>query len=415
MGERATRLTQRGRGIPPTLPVYWRLILAQATYVENAQYQTMDQHAQNSPSSLSGHYGTIPSPPPGSAAVRRHQSLTYGATTGGVKRMAPVGLRRAGTLQTQGRPSGHHPQTPSPTGADEEFADGSTGHDDESYFATRQATVQGQYPTSPISRSPWSTPSNEWRSSGGTSGLVAPNNGSIDDVQRALSSLDINNQAQTYSAVTLSGSQSNHPPRFNPNQSQPPQQLAGLRGAAPNDDDDSNSRKLQLVTNLEERGGQLAGGSAGPVSASAYVPPIGHGLPQTSTSTGQQQRGSAGEHDDRAFTASGSWDQKERVLHTRSSNPNINYGYNTQQQQGKAQGIPNVPAIPTQFLNQQQNLRLGLNTQLGSLGALPAQPGILTSPIDVPTLVATKGYNPPNFDTRPAFVSCHFRFLCYLP
>lgn len=331
--------------------------------------------------------------------------------------MAPVGLRRAGTLQTQGRPSGHHPQTPSPTGADEEFADGSTGHDDESYFAARQATVQGQYPTSPISRSPWSTPSNEWRSSGGTSGLVAPqpnNGGSIDDVQRALSSLDINNQAQTYSAVALSGSQSNHPPRFNPNQSQPSQQLAGLRSAAPNDDDGSNSRKLQLVTNLEERGGQLAGSSAGPVSASAYVPPIGHGLPQTSTSTGQQQRGSTGEHDDRAFTASGTWDQKERVLHTRSSNPNINYGYNTQQQQGKAQGIPNVPAIPTQFLNQQQNLRLGLNTQLGNLGVMPAQPGILTSPIDVPTLVATKGYNPPNFDTRPAFVSCRICFICHL-
>ena len=323
--------------------------------------------------------------------------------------MAPAGLRRAGTLQTQGRPSGHHPQTPSPTGADEEFADGSTGHDDESYFP-RQASVQGQYPTSPINRSPWSTPSNEWRSSGGTSGLVAPNNGSsIDDVQRALASLDINNQAQSYA---LSGSQSNHPPRFNPSQSQQSQQLAALRGAAPNDDDGSNSRKLQLITNLDERGGQLPGGSSGPVSASAYVPPIGHGLPQTSTSSGQQQRaGTTGEHDERAFTASGTWDQKDRVLQTRSSNPNINYGYNAQQQQVKAQGIPSVPAIPTQFLNQQQNLRLGLNTQMGSLGVVPAQPGILTSPIDVPTLVATKGYNPPNFETRPAFVSS---FLCLI-
>jgi hypothetical protein len=366
----------------------------------------MDQHAQNSPSSLSSHYGTIPSPPPGST-VRRHQSLTY---SGGVKRMAPAGLRRAGTLQTQVRPSGHHPQTPSPTGADEEFAEGPepAGHEDE-YFV-RQPSVQGQqYPTSPISRSPWSTPSNEWRSSGG---LVAPNNGSsIDDVQRALSSLDINNQAQGYSAVALSGSQSNHPPRFNPNQSQQSQQLATLRGAAPNDDDGNNSRKLQLITNLDERGGQLAGGSSGPVSASAYVPPIGHGLPQTSTSSGQQQRGGTADHDERAFTASGTWDQKERVLQTRSSNPNINYGYNIQQQQQvKTQGIPSVPAIPAQFLNQQQNLRLGLNTQMGNLGVMPAQPGILTSPIDVPTLVATKGYNPPNFDTRPAFVS---RFPCH--
>ncbi|KAH9079567.1 YTH-domain-containing protein [Lactarius deliciosus] len=329
----------------------------EVTYVaENAQYQSMDQLAQNSPSSLSGHYGTIPSPPPGSA-VRRHQSLTYGAATG---------LRRAGTLQTQAR---------TPT-------EGSTGHDDESYFTQHhtQASVQGQYPTSPINRSPWSTPSNEWRSSGG---LVTPNNGSsaIDD-------------AQNYSAVTLSGSQSNNPPRFNPNQPQQSQQLAALR-IAPNDNDGSNSRKLQLITNLDERGGQLPGGSSGPVSASAYVPPIGHGLPQSTSSSGQQQRGGTGDHDERAFTASGTWDQKERVLQTRSSNPNINYQ--------RHRGFRAVPAIPPQFLNQQQNLRLGLNTQMGNLGVLPGQPGILTSPIDVPTLVATKGYNPPNFDTRPAF------------
>lgn len=315
--------------------------------------------------------------------------------------MASAGLRRAGTLQNQGRTPGHHPQTPSPTGADEEYAEGSTGHEDESYF-DRQASNQGQqYPTSPIGRSPWSTPSNEWRSSGGNA-LVGSNNGSsaIDDVQRALSSMDISSQAQGYSAATFPGTPTNYPPRFNPNQ---PQQFTALRNAAPIDSDGNASHKLQLVTNLDEHGNQVSASSSGPVSASAYVPPIGHGLPQ---STGQQQRGGTGEPDDRAFTASGSWDQKERVLHTRSSNPNINYGSNPQQQQSKAQGIPSVPPIPAQYLpvNQQQNLRLGLNTQVGSLGVLGAQPGILTSPIDIPTLIATKGYNPQNFDTRPAFV-----------
>jgi hypothetical protein len=35
----------------------------------------------------------------------------------------------------------------------------------------------------------------------------------------------------------------------------------------------------------------------------------------------------------------------------------------------------------------------------------PAQ-GTVTSPVDVPTLIATKGYNPVNFDTKPSFVSC---------
>jgi hypothetical protein len=216
--------------------------------------------------------------------------------------------------------------------------------------------------------------------------------------------MDINSHVQGYSTATFPGAQPTHPPRFNPNQ---PQQFAALRSAASNDSDGSASRKLQLITNLDERGNQLPGSSSGPVSASAYVPPIGHGhvLPQ---STGQQQRAGTGETDERAFTASGTWDQKERVLHTRTSNSNINHGSNTQQQQSKAQGIPSVPPIPAQFLqaNQQQNSRLGLNMQTNNLGVVGAQPGHLTSPIDIPTLVATKGYNPQNFDTRPAFVRC---------
>lgn len=342
----------------------------------------------------------IPSPPPGSA-VRRHQSLTYGTAT---QRMASAGLRRAGTLQNQGRTHGHQPQTPSPTGADEEFTEGSTNHEDESYFDPQVSNQGQQHPTSPINRSPWSTPSNEWRSTGGNGNLVGSNNGSsaIEDLQRGLSSMDINSQ---YAAAAFSGVQSNHPPRFSPNQSQ---QFTALRSTAQNDSD--ASRKLQLVTNLDERGGQIVGNSSGPVSASAYVPPIGH--PQ---SMGQHQRGATGEHDDRAITASGTWDQKDRVLHTRTSNPNINFGSNAQQQQQKGQGIPSVPPIPSQFLqaNQQQNFRLGLNTQLGGgLGVLGAQPGILTSPIDIPTLIANKGYNPQNFDTRPSFVRHLFSVLC---
>ena len=368
----------------------------------------MDQHSQNSPSPMTTQFGPIPSPPPGSA-VRRHQSLTYGTASAGVRRMASAGLRRAGTLQNQGRSHGHQPQTPSPTGGEEDFAGSSHSHEDESYF-DQQVSNQGQQypPTSPINRSPWSTPGNDWRPSGGNPNLVGSNSGSsaIDDVQRALSSMDINSQGQGYSAAAFSGAQSNHPPRFNLNQ---PQQFTALRNTPPTDSDGSASRRLQLVTNMDERDHQATGGSSGPVSASAYVPPIGHGLPQ---STGQQQRGATGETDERAFTASGTWDQKERTLHTRSSNPNINYGTNPQQQQSKAQGIPSVPPIPAQFLQatQQQNVRLGLNTQLSGAGALGAQPGLLTSPVDIPTLIATKGYNPQNFDTRPAFVRC----LCAL-
>jgi YTH domain-containing family protein len=315
--------------------------------------------------------------------------------------MASAGLRRAGT---QVRASSHHHKTPSPPGADEEFPEGSTGHEDDSYFARQASNQSPQYPTSPINRSPWSTPSNEWRPSGGNANLIGSNNGNsaIDEAQRALSSLDINSQAQGYSVSAFSGAQSSHPPRFNPNQSQQAQQLAPLGTGAQNDSDSNSSLKLQLITaDLGERSAQLAGTSSGPASASAYVPPIGHGLPQ---STSQQQRGGASDHEDRANTAAGTWDQKERVLQSRSSNPNMNYG-SVAQQQAKAQGIPSVPPIPAQFLNQQQSFRLGLNTtQVGGLGALGAQPGLLTSPVDIPALVATKGYNPQNFDTRPTFV-----------
>jgi hypothetical protein len=377
--------------------------LSQSIYAaENAPYQPIDQHGPNSPSALSTPFNPIPSPPPGSA-VRRHQSLTYGTATTGVKKTASAGLRRAGTLQNQGRTHGHQPQTPSPTGADEEYAEGSTGHESESYFDRQVSSQSQQYPpTSPISRSPWSTPSNEWRPSGGNANLVGSNNGNtaIDEVQRGLSSMDINSQG--YSTAAFSVMQSGHPPRFNPNQTQ----QFTLQGAPPNDSNGGAAHKLQLITNLDERANnQLPGssGSSGPVSASAYVPAVGHGIQQ---STGQQQRGGTGEPDERAFTASGTWDQKERVLHTRSSNPNINYGSNTQQQQQqKGQVIPSVPPIPAQFLQaNQQNLRLGLNTQMGGLGAVGAQPGMLTSPVDIPTLIATKGYNPQNFDTHPTFV-----------
>jgi hypothetical protein len=83
-------------------------------------------------------------------------------------------------------------------------------------------------------------------------------------------------------------------------------------------------------------------------------------------------------------------------------------------------GIPSVPAIPPQYLNQQSQPqqqphqqvaapRLGVSTSYGqSQGTVQSgvaqNYGQLSAPIDVPTLIATKGYNPPNFDTRPAFV-----------
>ncbi|VDB82679.1 unnamed protein product [Peniophora sp. CBMAI 1063] len=347
-----------------------------ATYsAEHPQHQQLvEAQSQSSGSPLSPHFAAIPSPP--LAGVRRHQSLT--AASAAPKKMAQSGLRRAGTLQTSIRPPGH-PQTPSPPEHEEyDVSEGSLGHEDDEYFNRQPA--QYQNPTSPIGgRSPWGTPGGtDWRATGQA--------GAIDDVQRALSQLDMSGQGQAFrQANPYPSGQSTHPPRFNPSQP-PPQTL--MSGARPQDLNGQQQRKLALVTDFEDRQGATTPG--GPASASAYVPPIGHG-----PSGPNHTRGSS---DDRAFSASGTWDQKDRLLAQRTSTPNLHGAYT------KNQYVPQVPAIPAQFLNQQAGAgRLNTN--------MPNQPAnynqqvqnLLSSPVDVPTLVATKGYNPTNFDTRPAF------------
>ncbi|RDX56393.1 YTH-domain-containing protein [Lentinus brumalis] len=358
-----------------------------------------DSSASASP--LSPHYAGglphVPSPPPGSAGgVRRHQSLNYPQGTPGVRRLAS-GLKRAGTLQVGGKAAPGVPysgaQSPSPTNADEEYDNESTHADEESYFA-----AAGQYPGSPIGRSsPWSTPGGEWRAQmGGNSNTYnAGGNAGIDDVSRALSALEINQQ---YGNVQQG--QSVHPPRFNPSYP-PPVQAAGMRGGNGN-----GSRKLQLVTDLDGSNNQAI------QSASAYVPPIGHQAPRDGQQA-QQQQGHPHQRD-RAFTASGGapWDNKERLLVGRASNPSLQQLY---QQGNMADNVPKVPSIPQQFLNQGQAPRLGVSGSSGNLANQAGQPqgahgnqnggieGVLSSPIDVPTLIATKGYNPVDFDTRPAF------------
>lgn len=384
-------------------------------------HQLMD----NNGSPLSPHFAPsqIPSPPPaGVAGVRRHQSLTLGAASAGVRHMSS-GLRRAGTLhagtQLKNHPGSGYPQSPSPTNADEGFEDEQHAYEDDSYFARQPQAQQGsgQYPTSPLgSRSPWSTPGTEWRAPGGNGTSSA----SIDDVSRALSNLEIagnmsQNMNQAY-ANNYPAGQSAHPPRFNPAHPPPAQAPGAVRGN--NVRNDNRGGKLHLVTDLDGRKTP----SQGPVSASAYVPPVGQQI-------GQQQRGVNDRNDrDREqrdqvpITATGTttWDQKERLLGGRVSNPNLHQIYNAQGAPGK--DVPVVPPIPTQYLqnqntgNNSQGPRLGVNTNFGGYNPLAqsgmqgqmnmnngAVPGFITSPIDVPTLIATKGYNPAEFDTKPAF------------
>ena len=369
-----------------------------------------DSSASASP--LSPHFAHGPSPPPGSAAggVRRHQSLNYPTATPGVRRLAS-GLKRAGTLQVGAKGSQvpySGAQSPSPTNADEEYDDEAARvADEESYFAAQNQQQASNYPGSPIGRSsPWSTPGGEWRAQmGGNGGSYnTGNNSGIDDVSRALSALEINQQYGTVQG------QSAHPPRFNPSHP-PPVQVPGVRSGNGN-----GSRKLQLVTDLNGRDGQAV------QSASAYVPPIGHPS-QGGQQAAEQQQGQPPHQRDRAFTASGTpWEQKERLA-GRTSNPSLASLYQQGKMEGSGQNVPSVPSIPPQYLNQGQAPRLGVSGSAGNVanqggptqGGSPGQgnqaggaENFLSSPIDVPTLIATKGYNPVDFDTRPAFVSIFF-------
>ncbi|KDQ61141.1 hypothetical protein JAAARDRAFT_32145 [Jaapia argillacea MUCL 33604] len=387
-----------------------------AANAEHNQHQLMDNPSSNA-SPLSPHFAPphIPSPPPaGGAGVRRHQSLTLGAASAG--RHGSSGLRRAGTLHT-GRDKSHttgYPQSPSPTNADEGFEDETLTYEDEGYFP-RTAQPQPQQPQLQ-QQSQGQGQGNEWRGHGNNSG----SNIAMDDVQRALSNLDIGNTNQSYGNNFPAG-QSAHPPRFNPAHPPPAQAPGAMRSGTTSRNEQARggppsggSGKLHLVTDLDGRK------TPQPASASAYVPPIGHGgQPQQGI---HQHRGSTDRHDrDRndqvPITATGTttWDQKERILGGRPSNPNLHNMYNGQQKD-----LPPMPSLPSQYLQQGQGApRLGVNTnygygqpQVGGGNNMQSQMGMgnnapgqnfITSPIDVPSLIAMKGYNPADFDTKPPF------------
>jgi hypothetical protein len=335
------------------------------------------------PSPLSPHIGGpashVPSPPPAESGVRRHQSLTYGTHGHGPRhQLSSTGLKRSGTLQA---PSKHSitPQPPSPTNAEEDYPYPDEEPYEEDAYYSAAASPRTQHPpgnvpysNSPMRRSsPWGQ-GNEWRSAAKHPGAAASGN-AIDDVQRALSALELDNNAgQQY----MYGNQESHqPPRFNTGQHNYIQS-----GGNP-----------QLATDLDDRH-NTQGGSQSP-------------FPQHS----QHQRSHTHtpgviDRDERSQSVSGpNWEHKERMLGGRYSNPNMNYGY--QQAPG---AIPNVPPIPAQYLSQQPGMnqapRLGTSNSDSGQNQNTNQSGSLgLTPIDVPSLIALKGYNPQNFDIRPQF------------
>ncbi|KAF7311252.1 YTH domain-containing protein [Mycena kentingensis (nom. inval.)] len=273
------------------------------------------------------------SPPPGSAGVRRHVSLTYGAAARQAQKIPVSGLRRSGTLQTP-LPAHQRPtEQPADEGEEEQvYEDEQDVYDESEYYKQPN-------PVSPIGRqSPWAN-----NGGGGTDWRVP--GGAVDDVQRALSSLEISG------GYAAGAGQSVHPPRFNPAHP-PPSQSPGLRGNNGNGNGNGNGgRKLALNTDLEGR----------------KTPVVQQQQP---TSAGQVY----GQH---------------YGVGLRTSNPNLQYAY---QQQQASKGQP-VPALPQQY--QQQQRATGTPT--------PPQQPFVNTPIDVPTLIATKGYNPATFDLRPTY------------
>jgi YTH domain-containing family protein len=390
---------------------------------EHPQHQqVIDAHTQSTAHSpLSPHFRSshLPSPPPAGTDLRRHQSLTH--TGGGPRPLPPAsGLKRSGTFQAQIKQSqvSQAQHSPSPPNAEEEYA-GEDYYEEDPYFARSPVTGQqqqvqtqgqGQYPTSPMGRSsPWNANAlvGEWRTPSGSN-----NNATIDDIQRALSALELaSNSNQMYPGnANFQAGQSAHPPRFLPNP--PLSTQAGLRNnnnTMPNNNHNTgvgSSSNLQLVTDFDGRKTPLA--PSHPVSAAAYIPVIGHSVAQQQHQqlSHQPQRSMTSDERMTAASSVGSWDQKDRSLGSRGSNPNLQYGY---QQQAKA-GIPNVPSIPQQYLQQQQQQQQQqAGTSRLSVAALSQGQGqgqgFANSPVDVPSLIATKGYNPINFDVRPQFVS----------
>lgn len=316
--------------------------------------------------------------------------------------MKPSNLRRSGTLQATAPHGGARNTTPPETAEDAEedeygYEVEDDGVYDDDYKAYMQQHSQGQqYASSPLGSAGW-TPGNDWRV---VTNSVFPNNGgigsnhnaAIDEVQRALSTLEIassnNNLNQMYQGHQNIGNyqagQSSHPPRFNPSHP-PPSQAPGVRNGGSNG---NGNRTVELGTDLEGRKTPQAQSGGSSYTQQQYNQP----------------------QDSRAPSSRGSWDQKDRMLNNRTSNSNLQYGFQHGGKSDNGSGVPNVPSLPQQYLQQPRitsgssfGQGGGAQQQVSGSAQLSGQ-GLLSTPIDVPSLIATKGYNPANFDIRPQFV-----------
>jgi len=373
---------------------------------QHGQVIEAQPHPQAGNAPISPHFvnnqSNVPSPPPAGSGVRRHVSLTYGAAVGGPRKVT-TGLKRSGTLQA---PAPNHSQHVSPD-TSEHAEEEDYGYDvedpayEDEYYARQQ---QQQHPNNTMGRSsPW-TSGNEWQQGYPTSGN---GNAAIDDVQRALSTLQLQSNPGATSGMPQGAygqyqqpPGTGHPPRFNATQ----HQSTGSRGSNGNDGG----------YNAANGGGSNK--SMGPEFDGRKTP---LSQPQRGGYIGAQQQYGQGQND-----RGGSWDQKDQALRGRTSNPNLQYGYQQGHMKSGSSGsgaagqsgpVPSVPPIPQQYLQQQGQGSSGGRPGLGVAttfpnnpasnvpsGQTPVQP-FMNTPVDVPSLIAAKGYNPASFEIRPQF------------
>jgi hypothetical protein len=303
----------------------------------------------------------VPSPSPAISTVRRHVSLT----AAGQQRKTSTGLKRAGTITNPLPP--HAQQDPSPPESLEQAEpdDNAQEPEDTPSYDEYLKQQQQQFPSNPALSTPLSWTPTYSSGNGSTA---------IDDVQVALTTLAIANNGAPTPGYAQYQSPQVQPPRFTTPQQHQSTGSRGSNGGYQHNGgrgSDYDGRK----TPISQRGGNI-----------------------------QQQQYAQGDQ-------SGSWNQKDQYLRGSTSNPNLRYGYqqnvgHTKTSSGSA--VPSVPPIPPQYLQQGNQVnRQGLGIAAGFNDAPsdpppPVQP-FLDAPIDVPTLVATKGYNPGQFDTRPPF------------
>ncbi|KAG8833220.1 hypothetical protein FRC17_011112 [Serendipita sp. 399] len=324
-----------------------------------------------------------------SNAVRRHVSMTDGP-----RARKAVGIQRHPTMA--GRPPARANTMNDAQDKYQESAyaeDASGDYDDPSYAPeSAYAGIQDEWEAEIRNDQDWpeavENAQLDWR--------MGNQSHQVDVLTQGLSNLDLQQQQQQQPRPTQI-----HPrgPRFESTYPEYSQQI----------------QQQQNILNHAQRINTEVSAPTGPNSASAYIPQPGHGHGINRGSVA-----SVGSREEHHRTASGSEWSHHKEIKGRNSNPNLGQSYQNQYNNNQLGNIPPPPPIPSQYLNQMPGGRGhgGFNAQnqnFGAIGSPPQGQGTfqqqpfldpstyLSSPIDVPTMIAQKGYNPATFDTRPAY------------